>query len=233
MSITDMPEYLNEINRLKEKYKDRIEIYTGLEIDYLDDTYNASIPYFQDLPLDFRISSVHFMPWKAPLLEENMTCIDGSTDEFLIAVEERYQGSIRSAVQSFYHSSMRMVELGGFDIVGHMDKIYMNAGRHADFDIKADWYHKLVETFIDLIAEKELIVEINTKNYLRKQQTFPHTDLFSLLYKHRIPVMVNTDSHFPDLINAGRTDVLKLLKATGYQTTRELVAGKWEDIEIK
>lgn len=228
-----MPEYLNEITRLKEKYKNRIEIYTGLEIDYLDDSYNASIPYFQSLPLDFRISSVHFIPWKGPLLEENMTCIDGSSDEFLIAVEERYQGNIRSLVEAFYHSSMRMVELGGFDIVGHMDKIYMNAGRHADFDIKAGWYHRLVEAFIDLIAEKELIVEINTKNYLRKQQTFPHTDLFNLLYKHRIPVMVNTDSHFPDLINAGRTDVLKLLKVTGYQSTRELVAGKWEDIEIK
>lgn len=233
MSALDMPEYLNEITRLKENYNDRLEIYTGLEIDYLDDSYNASIPYFQSLPLDFRISSVHFIPWKKPLSEINMTCIDGSSVEFLTAIEERYQGNIRSIVKDFYHSSMRMVELGGFDIVGHMDKIYLNASKHPDFDSKADWYHKLAEAYIDLIAEKGLIVEINTKNYLRKRQTFPHTDLFSLLYKHHIPVMVNTDSHFPDLINAGRADVLNLLKATGYQTTRELVAGKWEDLEIE
>ena len=36
----------------------QLEIYAGLEIDYLDETYNASIPYFQELPLDYRIGSI-------------------------------------------------------------------------------------------------------------------------------------------------------------------------------
>lgn len=63
MSAIDMPEYLQEINRLRQKYADRIEIYTGLEIDYLDTTYNASIPYFRELPLDYRIGflSISFL----------------------------------------------------------------------------------------------------------------------------------------------------------------------------
>ena len=62
MSKDDMPEYLQEIKRLKQKYSDQLEIYAGLEIDYLDETYNASIPYFQELPLDYRIGSIHFLP---------------------------------------------------------------------------------------------------------------------------------------------------------------------------
>ncbi|MEI3119317.1 MAG: hypothetical protein V8T12_12135 [Parabacteroides johnsonii] len=36
MSKDDMPEYLTEIERLKKKYNDRLEIYVGLEIDFLD-----------------------------------------------------------------------------------------------------------------------------------------------------------------------------------------------------
>ncbi len=36
MSKDDMPEYLQEIKRLKQKYSDQLEIYAGLEIDYLD-----------------------------------------------------------------------------------------------------------------------------------------------------------------------------------------------------
>lgn len=233
MSALDMDEYLNEITRLKEVYKGQIEIYTGLEIDYLDETYNASIPYFQNLPLDFRISSVHFIPWEDPLSEANMTCIDGGYEEFAKAIEMRYKGNIRLATEAFFYSSMHMVEQGGFEIVGHMDKIYMNASRHSGFDINAPWYRKLQEAYVDLIAEKGLIVEINTKNYVRKKQTFPHSDLFKLLYKHNIPVMVNSDSHFPDLINAGRAEVLALLKVAGFRTTRELVAGKWEDLAIE
>ena len=62
MSKDDMPEYLTEIERLKKKYSDRLEIYVGLEIDFLDKSYNASIPYFRNLPLDYRIGSIHFLP---------------------------------------------------------------------------------------------------------------------------------------------------------------------------
>ena len=53
MSKDDMPEYLTEIERLKKKYSDRLEIYVGLEIDFLDESYNASIPYFRNLPSTF------------------------------------------------------------------------------------------------------------------------------------------------------------------------------------
>ena len=62
MSKDDMPEYLTEIERLKKKYSNRLEIYVGLEIDFLDESYNASIPYFRNLPLDYRIGSIHFLP---------------------------------------------------------------------------------------------------------------------------------------------------------------------------
>ena len=72
MSKDDMPEYLTEIERLKKKYSDRLEIYVGLEIDFLDESYNASIPYFRNLPLDYRIGSIHFLPIAQPLAEENM-----------------------------------------------------------------------------------------------------------------------------------------------------------------
>ena len=67
MSKDDMPEYLTEIERLKKKYSDRLEIYVGLEIDFLDESYNASIPYFRNLPLDYRIGSIHFLPIAQPL----------------------------------------------------------------------------------------------------------------------------------------------------------------------
>ena len=42
MSKDDMPEYLTEIERLKKKYSDRLEIYVGLEIDFLDESNNDS-----------------------------------------------------------------------------------------------------------------------------------------------------------------------------------------------
>ena len=232
MSADNVDEYIAEITRLKEKYRDRIEIYLGMEIDYLDDTYNASIPCFRALPLDYRISSIHFMPCRNPLLEENMACVDGPYSTFAHSIEHYYQGNVRLMTEHFFRNSMQMVETGGFEIVGHLDKIYMNGCRHPDFDMHAAWYQKAFEDYIVLIAEKGLIVEINTKSFAQKQQTFPHIETLQLLYQHRIPVMVNSDCHAPDLINDGREKALSLLKDTGFKTTRELVNGNWQDIAI-
>jgi len=232
MSACDMDEYLNEITRIKEKYEDLIEIYLGMEIDYLDETYNASIPYFRALPLDYRIGSIHFIPWQRPLSEANTVCIDGSFAAFKQSVEEHFQGDVWLLTEAFFRQSMQMVETGGIDIIGHLDKIYMNSSRYPEFDIHLSRYQQLLEEYIVLIAEKGLIVEINTKNYTRKHQTFPHIEAMQILYKHRIPVMVNSDCHSPDLVNDGREQTLALLKETGFRTTRELVNGVWQDITI-
>jgi len=232
MSSDKMPSYILEIIRLKEKYREQIEIYAGLEIDYLDETYNASIPYFQSLPLDYRIGSIHFLPWRRPLEEDNMTCIDGSYEIFEEAVNTHYNRDIRLIVKDFFETSMRMVEIGGFDIVGHIDKIYMNGHLYQGFDIEADWFRKPFLELLDLVAEKGLIVEINSKYELRRQQTFPHYNAYKELKIRNIPVMVNSDCHYPDLVNDGRPEVLERLKDAGIKSTRELSKGKWKDFSI-
>lgn len=232
MSKADMPAYLTEISRLKNEYAGEIEIYLGLEIDFLDTTYHAGIPYFQSLPLDYSIGSVHFLPLRQPLLAENMACIDGPYPEFETYLRDGFGGSVRRMTAAFFESSMQMIEIGGFDIVGHIDKIYMNGVLHPDFDIQADWYQKPFLQLLDFTAEKGYTVEINCKNTSRKGQTFPHVASYKELKKRNIPVMVNSDCHHPDLINDGRTQTIGLLKDAGYTTLRELVNGEWQDVDI-
>ncbi len=230
MSASDVSEYLQEVGRLKQKYSNRLEIYTGLEIDYLDETYNPSIPYFQEMPLDYRIGSVHFLPLPGYLAEENMVCIDGAFEEYKEAVEQHFGGNIRLLVERFYGSTMRMIEAGGFDIVGHIDKIRMNGSRYSAFSMHDNWYHTLFCDCLALIVEKGLMVEINTKNMQRKKELFPHDEYLPTLQQFGIPVMVNSDCHYPDLVNDGRADAFECLRQAGFRTTRELVKGRWEDV---
>ncbi|MDR2968042.1 MAG: histidinol-phosphatase [Tannerellaceae bacterium] len=232
MSAVDMPEYLTECDRLKKKYEHLIEIYTGLEIDYLDETYNPSIPYFRELPLDYRIASVHFLPLSGNLTESNMVCIDGSYEEFARSVDLHYEGDIRKITERYYQSVYAMLEAGGFDIVGHPDKIYQNGHLYPGFTMDADWYREPLMACLELIAQKGYIVEINTKNLIRKQQLFPHVRYLPLLKKMHIPVMVNSDCHYPDLVNDGRPEAFKLLKNLGFRTTMELIKGEWKVKEM-
>ncbi len=232
MPAADLPEYLQEIDRLKKKYAGQLEIYTGLEIDYLDKNYNPSIPYFKDLPLDYRIGSVHFLPISPVLSEENMVCIDGRFADYREAVDRYFEGDIRKMVRRYFQSTMQMVDAGGIDIVGHMDKIYMNGYRYDCFSFDEEWYLQPFKACLDLIKEKGLMVEINTKNMVRKKETYPHNRFIPLLKEMGIPVMVNSDCHFPHFVNDGRAEAFQLLKAAGYTSTRELIHGKWVDAAI-
>lgn len=233
MSKSDLPEYLAEIQRIKEKYGHLLEIYVGLEIDYLDQTYNASIPYFRDMSLDYRIGSIHFMPISDILIEENMVCIDGSFRDYAMGVKNHFDGDIRLLVKRFYESTMCMIEAGGIDIVGHIDKVYMNGCKYTDFDLDAPWYRKPFTACLEYIKEKELMVEINTKTLTTKGYTFPHKNYLSLLQSMDIPVMVNSDCHYPDLVNDGRPEAFELLRQAGFKSTRELVKGQWQDIPLE
>ena len=109
----------------------------------------------------------------------------------------------------------------------------MNGQRYKGFSLEADWYTKELFAYLDLIAEKGLIAEINTKNLKKKQEIYPHEKFLDAIRERHIPVMVNSDSHYPDLVNDGREEALRTSPSERVQTTCELVNGKWKEIAIE
>lgn len=182
--------------------------------------------------MDYRIGSIHFLPVSERLVEENMVCIDGSFREYAHSVERHFEGDVRLLVKRFFDTTMKMIEAGGIDIVGHMDKIYMNGQKYEIFNFEEDWYRKPFEACLDLVQEKGLMVEVNTKNWTKKKELYPRVEYLSRMREMNIPVMVNSDCHYPDLVNDGRKEAFKLLKQAGFKSTRELVKGKWQDIAL-
>ena len=102
----DVPAYLAEVERLKKKYAGEIEVYAGMEIDYLDEAWNPASAYFQALPLDYRIGSIHFVKNEAGELMD----IDGPSADFRVNVERLFGGDLRRVVEAYFDASMRMVE---------------------------------------------------------------------------------------------------------------------------
>lgn len=224
MEMSDIDNYIREIERLKTKYASQIEIYSGLEIDYLTEEHNPSIPFFQNLPLDYRIGSVHMLEDK----EGNLADLDVSSDKFKAKIAERFDNDLQGVVIGYFDKLMRMLEAGGIDIVGHADKVSMNALFCDPTITRQSWYLDKIRTYFELIAAKGVMMEINTKAYLTKGFFFPNKEHFALIHELNIPVMVNSDSHYPDKINDGRPEALLALKEAGIETVCELIGGKWE-----
>lgn len=224
----DVPAYLQEIEALKKKYAGQIELYAGMEIDYLDDAENPANDYFQSLPLDYRIGSVHH------LYDARGEVVDADTspENFRMIVDRHYGGDIRRVVTEYYERLMRMISLGGFDMVGHADKISMNASFYRPGITQEDWYKRMIGDYFAHIAESGVMVEINTKAFDRNGLFFPNREHFGLLKELHIPLVVNSDAHRPYLINAGRKEALRALRETGIETVMELTGSQWRAVPI-
>ena len=127
---------------------------------------------------------------------------------------------------------MRMVEAGGFDIVGHADKLYMNAERCQPGITSTTWYKEIIHEYFGRIAHKGLMVEINTKKFESTGCFSPSIEHFPLLKELNIPVVVDSDAHRPENINSGRDEALRVLKKAGFTHVMELHGGLWQQVPI-
>lgn len=228
MEWDSMNDYLLEFQRLKMRYAGRIELYIGLEIDYLNEESNPSIARFRELPLDYRIGSVHLLyNDKGEVLDA-----DVPASSFKKLVDEHFNGDLERVVRLYYERLMRMLELGGFEVVGHADKMHYNAECYRPGLLDEPWYDQLIRAYFLKIAQKGYQVEINTKSYHDLGTFYPNERYFSTLHQLGIRVQVNSDSHYPERINDGRPEALKALKDAGYETVMELYGGVWKEVKI-
>lgn len=206
MKFSDVDKYIAEFNRLKSLYSDRLELYMAMEIDYLGDDWGPASPYFDSLPLDYRIGSVHFIPSK-----NGMVDVDGRFENFKNKMAVHFDNDIRYVVESFYSQTNRMIQSGKFDIIGHFDKIGHNASHFCPGIEDKQWYINLVNDIIDNIISNKLTVEINTKAKAEHNKFFPNEKYWKRLSDAGITIVINSDAHYPELINASRPEALTSL----------------------
>lgn len=208
MNIHKVKDYLEEVARLREKYADSgIQFFASMEIDFLGDTWGPSKEYFQNLELDYRIGSIHFIPAQDGTLID----IDGSFERFQKNMSSHFRNDLQYVVETFFDQTEKMIEYGGFDIIGHFDKIAHNAAIYDEKIEDSPRYNDRIDRIIDAIAKKGLTAEINTKAYRDKKRFFPANRYWKKILDAGIPIVVNSDAHVPALINASRDQAFDIL----------------------
>lgn len=228
MEWEQMEAYLDEFKNLRSKYADEIELYVGLEIDYLNEESNPSVARFTELPLDYRIGSVHLLYDAAGEVVD----IDCSPAVFKERVDRHFNGDVLRVVRMYFDRLFRMVELGGFDILGHADKMHYNASCYHPRLLDEPWYEALMKDYFSLVASRGYLVEINTKAYDSLGTFYPNSRYWELMKEYQIKILVNSDAHYPERINAGRMEALRLLQAKGFAAVAELHQGSWREVPI-
>ncbi len=221
--------YDREVEQLKSRYSDKIRILKGLELDFIPHWGGFNKQVLENIDLDYRIGSIHFVD---RLSNGDFWSIDGSFDEFKVGLKDIFKNDIKAAVKRFYELTREMIKSEQFEIIGHFDKIKMHNISEPLFNESDDWYLKEVESVIELIKQKDIIVEINTKSFARNGLLFPGSGIFSMLKKYDIPVTINSDAHFPDKLQSSYSEVADLLLDAEIIKLREYKNETWCDVNF-
>lgn len=220
MRREDVGRYLSEVDRIKGEYGGHCRFYAAMEVDYLGEEFGPSSREISELPLDYVIGSVHFVANRKGRLVD----VDGRFESFRRKMRDYFDDDIRYVCEAFYSRSVSMVEAGGFDIIGHFDKIGQNASYFQPGIEDEEWYQALVSDLVDRIIshnarhpERPLTVEINTKAYAdHSGRLFPHPRHWGRLIEAGVPLIVNSDAHVPALIDASREMTFSMLEQAGW-----------------
>lgn len=224
---SDYESYLDCISQLKQKYKGQIQILSGLEVDFLPNQLNATHNIFSRRNFDFLISSVHY---GGHLPSGEVWFIDGPRDYFEDGFKQIYNNDVKKYAQAFFKHSHEMLSIGGFDIVGHLDKLYQHGHRY--FSVDEKWYRNLVIELCEACRDRDKIVEINTKSFTRLGFFYPHQSFFKEMSALKIPITLNSDAHDPDKVCNSFQKAATLLANAGYKRTWEWVNGEWTAFEF-
>lgn len=217
-------EYINTILSLKEKYKDKIEIYNGIELDSNWDFVDIS-------KFDYIIGSVHHLHCPGRIY-----AVDESEEETKECVEKEFDGDPLSYAKCYYSELARFLCELKPDVIGHFDLIEKFNNKGKLFDTTDPDYQTLVKVYLDKICDScpDSIFEVNTGAMFRMGNDNPYPAEFILrhLKERNMKITISSDAHCTDALDFGFEKVQAICKKCGFDEAYMLGGGKFEPVKI-
>lgn len=208
--------YIEEVLFLKNKYKDKIKILLGLEIDYLPEAGYSHINQEILDKLDYVIGSVHYLGKNN---DGTMWTVDYTRDELQKGIEESFNGNVRNAVEEYYENLGKMAEILKPDIIAHLDLIKKNNKGNYFFDENEEWYRNSVKKCLLRISKSNSIMEINTggKSRSNLEEYYPSDWILEEILNLDIPVTISSDAHMSENVDFEFDEAMEKIKNIGFK----------------
>ena len=119
------------------------------------------------------------------------------------------------------------------DILGHLDKIKINA-KQFSLDESESWYVDAVEETLRTVRGTTIIVEVNTRGIYKKKSdtTYPSPWILERILHYGIPVTISSDAHHPDELTRGFESTRELIRDIGFRNISVLKSGTWKSVPL-
>ena len=181
----NVEKFIAEINRLKEKYSDRIKLSCGVEQDY-----------YSDLPtdgFDYVIGSVHYM-----LIDGYYYSLDSKSEWFFDMLNKKFGGDYNLLAEAYFKQAANIVEATGADIIGHFDLISKWAEKENFADkINHPDYLAAAKKAVDRLIPYGKPFEINIGAIARGLRThpYPSAEITNYIKEKGGKLILSSDCH--------------------------------------
>jgi len=227
----NIDKYINLIKSLKHKYIGQINIFTGLEADFIPDISHDFWVFKQNFNIDYLIGSVHLVKNSE---NNKLWFIDGpDIEQFDRGFQVVFNNNIKKGVSAYYKQIQEMIVTQKFDIIGHFDKIKMN-NMNRFFSESEDWYQQLIDETLFTIKKSGSMIEVNTRGIYKNRTVdfFPSYEILKKAYNLNIPLVVSSDAHQPDELNKIIPEAYKTIKEIGFKHIMEFDGNLWQEVQI-
>ncbi|WP_053362963.1 histidinol-phosphatase [Bacillus sp. FJAT-27251] len=198
MGKSEFPQYIKEVQSLKEKYSSKIEVLLGIEADFFPEHVELYRSHFDKYPFDYVIGSVHQVEGKSIFNKKRW---NGLSQQQKVKVKDTYYDLIDQSARS-----------GLYQVLGHIDAM---KGFYPEF---SDIQTKTVEKTLKTIGEEDIAIEINTSG---KTKTvggwYPADEILEMARHYGVMVTFGSDAHDPERVGDEFDEVAARLKQIGFK----------------
>jgi len=195
MPETEVDRYIKEMLAVKQKYKNKINIKIGFEVDYLPTEVAWTKDFLQEYGkyCDTGILSVHYME-----ALNDWRCVDYQPEDIINELIPKY-GSLENYQKAYYNlvKESILVDLGNYkpQKIGHLtlvDKFKKMVGV-AD----SDAIDKQIYELLRLIKEKKYCLDYNHAGLYKPLcgETYPPKKIVKQAMQLEIPLIYGSDAH--------------------------------------
>lgn len=209
MTLENTELYYSDVKYVKEKYKDKIKIYLGIEED-------SCGRYFKDKDfIDYIIGSVHVINVNGKFEE-----VDLSKEVTDNIIKNGFNGDFLEYAKVYYNEVKKVSKWSEVDIVGHIDLLmkFNENEEYISFDDAE--YLNIAYDCIDEIISNNKIIEVNTGAISRGYRTkpYPHINLLRYIYKNGGKICLNSDCHEKTNLDCYYDESMEIIKECGFKS---------------
>lgn len=226
LSLDQVAPYADAVRASARRYEGRMEILAGLEIEWIPDLGIPSEAGYADVPIDYRIGSLHF----ARLSSTELFSVDGPEASFRRGLEFGYGGDGIRFYREYYRELGNLVRAGGFQILGHLDILKMHNRNARFFDEGSSDYLSAAFEVVESIRDTGIAVELNTGGLARGKtgEPYPSMPILKELKRLGIPIVIGADAHAVGHLDlAWRRIGLEYARQAGYEELAVLSRTGW------